>query len=48
MKTFKKFMKEMRGDFGSPSPKPIEKCYGKKISYAGLKKKVCAFHRKRE
>ena len=48
MKTFKQFMKEMEGDFGSPAPKPVEKCYGKKISYAGLKKKVCAFKRKRE
>ena len=50
-KTFKQFiehLREMEGDFGSHTPKPKENCYGRKIKYAGLKRKVCAFKRKRE
>jgi len=53
MKSFQEFMKiiqEMKGDFGADvkmGDQP-ENCYGKKIKYAGLKKKVCAFKRKRE
>jgi hypothetical protein len=35
------------GDFGNPPLATSEKCYGKKIKYAGLKRKVCAFKRKR-
>jgi len=35
------------GDFGDPPLPTPEKCYGHKIKYAGLKKKVCAFKRKR-
>lgn len=52
MKSFKQFsknIKEMKGDFGADvkmSDQP-EHCYGRKIKYAGLKKKVCAFKRKR-
>jgi hypothetical protein len=53
MKSFNEFkenIQEMKGDFGADtkmSDQP-EHCYGKKISYGGLKKKVCAFKRKRE
>jgi len=47
-KEFVEILTEMEGDFGSPAPKPEEQCYGKKIKYAGLKRKVCAFKRKRE
>ena len=53
MKSFdelKKDIQEMKGDFGADTKMndQPEHCYGKKISYAGLKKKVCAFKRKRE
>jgi hypothetical protein len=43
MKSFSQFMFEMKGDFGSNPPKPKEKCYGKKVYYKQIKKKVCAF-----
>jgi hypothetical protein len=33
MKSFKQFMSEAEGDFGSPAPKPKVKCY-KVIKYA--------------
>lgn len=52
MKSFNEFkdtIQEIKGDFGADtkmSDQP-EHCYGKKISYAGLEKKVCAFKRKR-
>lgn len=50
-RTYKQFIQainEKTGDFGSVAPKPKENCYGRKIRYAGLKRKVCAFKRKRE
>ncbi len=53
MKTFKEFIQTLNekiGDFGSPSTyrKPKENCYGRMQYYTMLKKKVCAFKRKRE
>jgi hypothetical protein len=51
MKTFKQFtqtLREMECNFGSPSPKIKEKCYGKTVKYAMLLgKRVCAFKRRR-
>lgn len=53
MKTFVEFMQtlnEKLGDFGASATykKPKEQCYGRMQYYTMLKKKVCAFKRKRE